>query len=210
MSAADPQSTKFGELLYQIKSEPEGSCIYKERVVVMFYEAVVIVQTEQKFMCYKQAFQQDVLPKYKINGISVSKSQVPIPLICFGFWALIAGISLLAADEAAYGIILLIIGLLCVVIPYFMDTYYVHIALSQPKEFGIAKLIKEVFAGCLPASDAAKSYVIRCSYKPDSDKLMDYAYGNIAGNMDKMHALSHLIQDDISEMIKPNSLADVA
>ena len=176
----------------------------------MFYESVVIVQTEQKFLCYKQAFQQDVLPKYKINGISVSKSQVPIPLICFGFVCIATGSGLLADDSTVGGIFALLIGLLCVIIPYFFDTYYVHIALAQPKDDGMAKLIKEIFANCLPAGDAPRSYIIRCSYKPDSDKLMDYAYGNISGNMDKMHALSHLIQDDISEMIKPNSLADVA
>jgi len=211
--------------------------LYKERVQVVFFEAVVIVQSEQKVCFYQKAFQQVVIPKYKINGISISKSQVPVLVIFLGWVCVILSIVLGFAakvnDETAsvsakvtidssgnaqvvppvvsqkanvlLGVILLVCGLVMIIAPYFNSVYYVTLQLSRPKI--AAAGLSGLLASFLPDP---YSLGFRLVEMPDANKLMDYAYGNLAGNMDKMHALSHLIQDDISDIIKPNSLADVA
>jgi hypothetical protein len=215
--------------------------LYKERVAVVFFEAVVIVQSEQKVCFYQKAFQQVVIPKYKINGINISKSQVPVFVIFVG-WVLVilsvaigfaakkndatqngdaqivyyAGTTTIDTSKSKpptvsrkanilLGIILLGSGLLLIVAPYFNSTYYVTLQLSKPKiaAAGLAGLLSNFLPDPF-------TQTFRLVEMPDANKLMDYAYGNLAGNMDKMHALSHLIQDDISDIIKPNSLADVA
>ena len=239
-------SSKFGERLYQIISDPDGNFLYKERVAVVFFDAVVIIQSEQKVCFYQKAFQQVVIPKYKINGINISKSQVPVFVIFCGWVLVILSIAIgftakkntatqngdavivYQKDSAgkdtnvidvtkskpptvskkaniALGVILLSCGVLLIAAPYFNSTYYVTLQLSKPKvaAAGLAGLL----ANFLP-DPYTQSF--RLVEMPDANKLMDYAYGNLAGNMDKMHALSHLIQDEISDIIKPNCLADVA
>jgi hypothetical protein len=239
------QSSKFGRRIYQIISDPDGNFLYKERVCVVFFEAAVIIQSEQKVCCYQKAFQQVVVPKYKINGINISKSQVPVFVIFCG-WVLIAlsialgfayKINVQTGEAEEYivpkvdakglptgqfetievppktteranfvlGIILLALGLIMVFGPYFNATYYVNLRLSRPKISvgGLTGLI----AAFLPDP---YSQSFRVSEMPDGNKLMDYCYGNLISNMDKMHALSHMVQDDISDIIKPYSLADVA
>ena len=167
-----------------------------------------------------------VVPKYKINGIHISKSQVPIFVILAGWVLVILSIALgftakmdtdptatvngttvkvQGKNKVVLGVVLLSCGLLLIIAPYFNTVYYVTLQLSKPKSaaHGLAGLI----AMFLPDP---YTHSFRLVEMPDANKLMDYAYGNLAGNMDKMHALSHLIQDNISDIIKPNSLADVA
>ena len=187
-----------------------------KRTVAFFYEAVVVIQEEQKLLFYSQAFQQRVIPKYKISGMSCDKAQVPILLLITGLFWIFLSIALFIINQTAtiaIGVVLILFGLAAVTIPcYSGDSFYLHIQLSKPKgqpqNASFCGSLFGILLAFLP--DPANTISLHCHEQPDLQILMDYTYGNLVQNMEKMHSLSHLIQDDISDRIRPMSLADVA
>ena len=49
-------------------------------------------------------------------------------------------------------------------------------------------------------------YTIKTTQAPNTDFIMDYVYGSLKDGMDDYHKLSHLIDDEMVELIEPRTM----
>lgn len=130
--------------------------------------------------------------------------------------------------ENTSGIISLVVGicllLYSLIIPCY-SRYTIRFSLSQPK----VKTANSNFScshffcsACFPyfsmfdglitsddvddVDDTPKVIEIETNLPPDINVILNYVYGTLAENMDRMHALVHLLEDEVMEAVKPSSL----
>ena len=235
-SQSFPSREAFGDLIYEIVELKEGClnklncCAFldeRSRQVIKFFEKVVIIQNEEKCLFFPPAFTQQVFPKYRISGINISRAAVPKWVLYLCVIAFGAGIYLAYTGDKddndeymSIGIALSILGpVLFVILPFLLNKYYVTLYFSQPahrdcSNFLIQLCEKSVKSIMNPlslfddndASGTPKTLTIVTKQKPDGPLLMEYVYGSLGDNMSEIHQLTHLMQDQLSDRIRPVSI----
>ena len=199
----------------------------KSRQVIKFYEKVVIIQNEEKCLFFPPAFSQQVFPKYRISGVHISRAMIPKWVLYLCVLATAGGIYLAyqgdqddSDDMKNIGITLAILGpMLFVILPYLLNKYYVTLYFSQPLHRNCSdyciKSLDKCFSICKnplslmddnDASGTPTTLTIVTKQKPDGPLLMEYVYGALGNNMNEIHQLTHLLQDQLSDRIRPVSI----
>ena len=219
----------FGQLIYQMDEALTcADCIGKEQLVIRFYEKVIIVSDDTYLFCYPPGHKQQVFPKYRVNGISIYRPQLSKNVFFFNVVLIIVGIVLCSLSEDAEeeskdlytysGVPLIIIPFLYLLTPFMTNKYTVRLNFHHTESKNFIKQL----GGCC-SSLLAKCNIqfeddtgtpnfmdIRCSSKPDVDLLMEYVYGSLGDNMNEIHQLVHLMQDDLSDKMKPTAVSDLS
>jgi len=196
------KSDKFGKLIHRMESSLDSGFLYNEKTVVSFYEQLAIFQSEKKVLCWPMWFSQEIVPKYKFKAMSTARADNKF-MFYVAMFCLLVGIAGCGQDKLALGIVLILVSLPLFYIPYIFCPYDVTFEIATTKDTGIARLLRGMLMG-----GTTKTFVIRTSEEPDSDKLMGYVYGPLGESMNAIHSLNHLIHDDVSRTLAPTRLSD--
>ena len=211
--ASDKNSEYFGAILYELKeSESSMGGMYSRNYRVVFYEKVVLIQDENRFLCYPTSYTQEVHLKYKLSDVSINKAKVPTWLFWVSLVLFIVAIVLFVEEETGGGVACLIFSLIGFVFPFLLVKYMTTFTMIEKKKpDSIAGLVREMMtnlSSCMGAPDAGAFHVVT-TREPDQDFLFNYVYGVMGAGMQKFHAFSHLANDGLSEVIEPKSLKDL-
>ena len=211
----------YGKLLYEIVEHVEkASCsCTKDQLHVRFYESVVVVEKTEQFLCYPESFVVHTIPKYRLRDIVVSKAQVPKWMFYLGLILFIAGVGVCisaanankqegssssssssGSSNTAGGVICILIGLVFLALPFFLNKYFVQLTLHQPKQ------ALSIWSFLFPRPPL--TIVFRTKDKPNDAILMDYCFGPLKAGMGDIHAFSHLLYDDVSSSLHPAGWQD--
>jgi hypothetical protein len=204
-------SAKFGAPVFKLVSEVTGS-VYQNKTNVSFFDQVVVFQEEKKILCWPMWFSQRVVPKYKFKSFNVSKDD-PIMATILGFACVGLGVVFIEALKSkALGGFLCFMGVVFWIIPFVFSTYNVNFILTHSKDFGISRALRDCLSGwfplCVPNTQS-ETLTLRMSVQPDEAQIKAYVFGPVVKNMETIHTLSHLIHDDIVEVMAPTKLSDV-
>jgi hypothetical protein len=204
----------YGKLLYEIVEHVEkASCsCTKDQLHVRFYESVVVVEKTEQFLCYPESFVVHTIPKYRLRDIIVSKAQIPKWMFYLGVVLFIAGLGVCisasnakknggdGSSDTAGGVICILIGLVFLALPFFLNKYFVQLVVHQPKP------ALSLWSFLFPPQQL--NIVFRTKDKPNDAILMDYCFGTLKAGMGDIHAFSHLLYDDVSSSLRPTGWQD--
>ena len=205
--------------------------LYKNKYRVCFYEKVVLIQDENHFLCYPVSYSQEVILKYKITAVNITKAKVPTWLFWLACVFFLTGIILMANkkqknddpevkakgdQEMGIGVGLFIISLIMYAVPFLYVHYFTTFTFAKPPETegGLQALVNLCisilkFEFCSDDPSNAPNLVIKTDAQPDQDFLFNYVYGCMGGKVNEIHAYAHMANDGLTTTFKPISLADL-
>lgn len=159
-----------------------------------FYQEYVVIEQGSRQGCCPIRYTSVVLPKYKLCGARVNKAAKGYSLALFGIGAMVGGLIcvIVGASGASMimsvGIILLIVGFICLLFPCCLTRYETELkVLIDPEDPALG----------------VKTYQLRTFQKPDDDFVLLYVYGAVVDGMAGYHALAHLIDDNLVQKVQP-------
>ena len=200
-----------------------GTSCLRNTTKAIFCENLVVVQIEQKILCYPVTYRREVIPKYKIASCAFRKGGATSSV----FWLALShvvGIALLITagqqpqeGELGYnpdvtalllgiGLTKLFVGLIGILVTLFFSTYNVDLTFAKPKasksESNVAFLKRALLANLV----GARVFTLVLREDPDRQFIMSYVYGSLGKNMGGYHALTHLIKDNLVEPPEPRTI----
>jgi len=223
--ASHSNNTGFGKQMYILEQEAGlfgeagGPCKQlapiKNVVRACFCEQLLVVQNEQKILCYPMSFEKFVVPKYKIASVNFRKGGAYSTLFLghlltvFGFFFLFIGLAQKQAYKAgliAVGIALLVIGLAVVIFTLCKSVYSVDL-IMQKKPVPKGERLDQMLLRSLMAKVLGPDVVtLTLAKEPDRDFIMSYVFGTLGSNMGGYHALTHLVKDHLVDRPEPRTI----
>merc|ERR1712124_184350 len=173
----------------------------KNVVRACFCEQLLVVQNEQKILCYPMSFEKFVVPKYKIASVNFRKGGAYATLFLgevldvLGFFFEILG-NMRDGNTGliAVGIILLVLGTAVVIFTLCKSVYSVDL-IMQKKPVPKGERMDQMFLRALMAKVLGPDVVtLTLAKEPDRDFIMSYVFGTLGSNMGGYHALTHLVK----------------
>lgn len=220
--ASHSNNTGFGKQLYVLEQEAGlfgeagGPCNQlapiKNVVRACFCEQLLVVQNEQKILCYPMSFEKFVVPKYKIASVNFRKGGAYSTLFLGQILTVLAFVFLFigaTGDDSALvalGIALLVIGLGVVIFTLFKSVYSVDL-IMQKKPVPKNERLDQMFLRALMTKMMGPDVVtLTLAKEPDRDFIMSYVFGTLGSNMGGYHALTHLVKDHLVDRPEPRTI----
>ena len=224
--ASHSNNTGFGKQLYVLEQEAGlfgeagGPCKQlapiKNVVRACFCEQLLVVQNEQKILCYPQSFEKFVVPKYKLASVNFRKGGAYSTLFLGRLLTVLAFVllfigatgdnSLLNSLLFALGIAALIIGLGVIMYTLCKSVYSVDLIMQKkpvPKNERLDQMFLRALMNKLMGPDIV---TLTLAKEPDRDFIMSYVFGTLGSNMGGYHALTHLVKDHLVERPEPRTI----
>ena len=220
--ASHSNNTGFGKQMYILEQEAGlfgeagGPCKQiapiKNVVKACFCEQLLVVQNEQKILCYPRGFEKFVVPKYKIASVNFRKGGAYSTLFLghildvLGFFFLFLGLAQDQTALIAVGIICAIIGLAVVIFTLCKSVYSVDL-IMQKKPVPKGERLDQMFLRSLMNKMLGPDIVtLTLAKEPDRDFIMSYVFGTLGSNMGGYHALTHLVKDHLVDRPEPRTI----
>ena len=220
--ASHSNNTGFGKQMYILEQEAGlfgeagGPCKQlapiKNVVKACFCEQLLVVQNEQKILCYPRSFEKFVVPKYKIASVNFRKGGAYSTLFLgqilsvFGFFFFFLGLIQDSAGLIVLGIVLDIIGLAVVIFTLCKSVYSVDL-IMQKKPVPKGERLDQMLLRSLTQKMLGPDIVtLTLAKEPDRDFIMSYVFGTLGSNMGGYHALTHLVKDHLVERPEPRTV----
>jgi uncharacterized membrane protein YeaQ/YmgE (transglycosylase-associated protein family) len=219
--ASHSNNTGFGKQMYILEQEAGlfgeagGPCKQiapiKNVVKACFCEQLLVVQNEQKILCYPRGFEKFVVPKYKIASVNFRKGGAYSTLFLgqvlsvVGFFVLAFGL-INKNGFFALGIALVVIGLAVVIFTLCKSVYSVDL-IMQKKPVPKGERLDQMFLRSLMNKMLGPDTVtLTLAKEPDRDFIMSYVFGTLGSNMGGYHALTHLVKDHLVDRPEPRTI----
>merc|ERR1712072_163950 len=163
----------------------------------------LVVQNEQKILCYPRGFEKFVVPKYKIASVNFRKGGAYSTLFLGQILDVLAILLLFfgAAQNSsvlvALGIACLVIGTAVVIWTLCKSVYSVDL-IMQKKPVPKNERLDQMLLPDIVTLTLAK--------EPDRDFIMSYVFGTLGSNMGGYHALTHLVKDHLVDRPEPRTI----
>ena len=220
--ASHSNNTGFGKQMYILEQEAGlfgeagGPCKQlapiKNVVRACFCEQLLVVQNEQKILCYPMSFEKFVVPKYKIASVNFRKGGAYSTLFLgqildvLGFVFEFLGAAQDNTTLIAVGIILLVLGTAVVIFTLCKSVYSVDL-IMQKKPVPKGERLDQMFLRSLMAKVLGPDVVtLTLAKEPDRDFIMSYVFGTLGSNMGGYHALTHLVKDHLVDRPEPRTI----
>ena len=220
--ASHSNNTGFGKQMYILEQEAGlfgeagGPCKQiapiKNVVKACFCEQLLVVQNEQKILCYPRGFEKFVVPKYKIASVNFRKGGAYSTLFLGQILDVLAILLLFfgAAQDSsvlvALGIACLVIGTAVVIWTLCKSVYSVDL-IMQKKPVPKNERLDQVFLRSLMTKLMGPDIVtLTLAKEPDRDFIMSYVFGTLGSNMGGYHALTHLVKDHLVDRPEPRTI----
>jgi len=220
--ASHSNNTGFGKQMYILEQEAGlfgeagGPCKQlapiKNVVKACFCEQLLVVQNEQKILCYPRSFEKFVVPKYKIASVNFRKGGAYSTLFLgqildvLGFVFEFLGATQDSTALIAVGIILLVLGTAVVIFTLCKSVYSVDL-IMQKKPVPKGERLDQMFLRSLTQKMLGPDIVtLTLAKEPDRDFIMSYVFGTLGSNMGGYHALTHLVKDHLVDRPEPRTI----
>ena len=220
--ASHSNNTGFGKQMYILEQEAGlfgeagGPCKQlapiKNVVRACFCEQLLVVQNEQKILCYPMSFEKFVVPKYKIASVNFRKGGAYSTLFLGQILDVLAILLLFfgAAQDSsvlvALGIACLVIGTAVVIFTLCKSVYSVDL-IMQKKPVPKGERLDQMLLRSLMAKVLGPDVVtLTLAKEPDRDFIMSYVFGTLGSNMGGYHALTHLVKDHLVDRPEPRTI----
>jgi len=220
--ASHSNNTGFGKQMYILEQEAGlfgeagGPCKQlapiKNVVRACFCEQLLVVQNEQKILCYPMSFEKFVVPKYKIASVNFRKGGAYSTLFLgqilnvLGLFFLFLGATQDSTGLIAVGFILLVIGLAVVIFTLCKSVYSVDLIMQKkpvPKGERLDQMLLRSLTNQMLGPDIV---TLTLAKEPDRDFIMSYVFGTLGSNMGGYHALTHLVKDHLVDRPEPRTI----
>jgi len=220
--ASHSNNTGFGKQLYVLEQEAGlfgeagGPCKQlapiKNVVRACFCEQLLVVQNEQKILCYPQSFEKFVVPKYKLVSVNFRKGGAYSTLFLGRLLTVLAFVLLFIGAKGNYrllvalGVAALIIGLGVIMHTLCKSVYSVDLIMQKkpvPKNERLDQMLLRALMNKLMGRDIVTLTLVK---EPDRDFIMSYVFGTLGSNMGGYHALTHLVKDHLVERPEPRTI----
>ena len=221
--ASHSNNPGFGKQLYVLEQQAGlfgdsgGVCgklaPVKNTVRACFCENLLVIQNESKILCYPEAYEKFVIPKYKIASANFRKggSTATLGLAQFlgviGVLLLFIGILTGPLDFLVIlGIVLIVLSILVVIATLFISVYAVDLIMQKKppvKDEGMASFVTRALRNRILGPDVV---TIMLRSEPDKDFVLSYVFGVLGSNMGGYHALTHLVKDNLIEPPEPRTI----
>ena len=220
--ASHSNNTGFGKQMYILEQEAGlfgeagGPCKQiapiKNVVKACFCEQLLVVQNEQKILCYPRGFEKFVVPKYKIASVNFRKGGAYSTLFLGQILVVLAILLLFfgAAQDSsvlvALGIACLVIGMAVVIWTLCKSVYSVDLIMQKkpvPKNERLDQMLLRSLTNQMLGPDIV---TLTLAKEPDRDFIMSYVFGTLGSNMGGYHALTHLVKDHLVDRPEPRTI----
>ena len=220
--ASHSNNTGFGKQMYILEQEAGlfgeagGPCKQlapiKNVVRACFCEQLLVVQNEQKILCYPRGFEKFVVPKYKIASVNFRKGGAYSTLFLgqildiLAFVLLFFGATNDSSVIVALGIADLVVGMGVTIFTLCKSVYSVDL-IMQKKPVPKGERLDQMFLRALMAKVLGPDVVtLTLAKEPDRDFIMSYVFGTLGSNMGGYHALTHLVKDHLVDRPEPRTI----
>ena len=220
--ASHSNNTGFGKQMYILEQEAGlfgeagGPCKQiapiKNVVKACFCEQLLVVQNEQKILCYPRGFEKFVVPKYKIASVNFRKGGAYSTLFLgqildiLAFVLLFFGATNDSSVIVALGIADLVVGMGVTIFTLCKSVYSVDL-IMQKKPVPKGERLDQMFLRSLMNKMLGPDIVtLTLAKEPDRDFIMSYVFGTLGSNMGGYHALTHLVKDHLVDRPEPRTI----
>ena len=220
--ASHSNNTGFGKQMYVLEQEAGlfgeagGPCKQiapiKNVVKACFCEQLLVVQNEQKILCYPRGFEKFVVPKYKIASVNFRKGGAYSTLFLgqildiLAFVLLFFGATNDSSVIVALGIADLVVGMGVTIFTLCKSVYSVDL-IMQKKPVPKGERLDQMFLRSLMNKMLGPDIVtLTLAKEPDRDFIMSYVFGTLGSNMGGYHALTHLVKDHLVDRPEPRTI----
>ena len=220
--ASHSNNTGFGKQMYILEQEAGlfgeagGPCKQiapiKNVVKACFCEQLLVVQNEQKILCYPRGFEKFVVPKYKIASVNFRKGGAYSTLFLgqildiLAFVLLFFGATNDSSVIVALGIADLVVGMGVTIFTLCKSVYSVDLIMQKkpvPKGERLDQMLLRSLTNQMLGPDIV---TLTLAKEPDRDFIMSYVFGTLGSNMGGYHALTHLVKDHLVDRPEPRTI----
>ena len=220
--ASHSNNTGFGKQMYILEQEAGlfgeagGPCKQiapiKNVVKACFCEQLLVVQNEQKILCYPRGFEKFVVPKYKIASVNFRKGGAYSTLFLgqildiLAFVLLFFGATNDSSVIVALGIADLVVGMGVTIFTLCKSVYSVDLIMQKkpvPKNERLDQMLLRSLTNQMLGPDIV---TLTLAKEPDRDFIMSYVFGTLGSNMGGYHALTHLVKDHLVDRPEPRTI----